>query len=381
MSRQSLAANSCCSVTNSRSWPACWTLRSAFGSWAAGVPGPRRAALLTSIASALARPPATFGRTRAVALGLVAALAWRSGVRQRVLLGALALAGCAGLAGVLVPRAPGTGGAFVLTLLDVGQGDGMALRFPDGRALVLDGGMADERYDNGARVMLPALRAGTASWTRSWRRTATHDHIGGRRRPRDVPCDRVVGRGMLRRARRAPHAAAPRDRALPTVAERGAPDRGPGYSVDVLWPPRHRSDRANDEPRIGRAHSSGLRATRCGCCSPAMRTLVERALVERGLPRCTVLKVGHHGRARRPGSSIAARRGGRGVSRAAQSLRASAPRGARPLPRTARPDRDRRRSTSWSFRRGGGWCVDARDAANARSRLPIGAQARYARRP
>ena len=42
--------------------------------------------------------------------------------------------------------------------LDVGQGDAAVLRFPNGRTMVVDGGERSERFDNGARVLLPFLR-------------------------------------------------------------------------------------------------------------------------------------------------------------------------------------------------------------------------------
>ena len=42
--------------------------------------------------------------------------------------------------------------------LDVGQGDAAFLRFPNGETMVVDGGERSERFDYGARVLVPFLR-------------------------------------------------------------------------------------------------------------------------------------------------------------------------------------------------------------------------------
>ena len=67
-----------------------------------------------------------------------------------------------------------------VVFLDVGQGDGAFIRFPNGRTMVVDAGSRSRRFDSGASVLLPFLR------DRGVRRIdvviASHphnDHVGG----------------------------------------------------------------------------------------------------------------------------------------------------------------------------------------------------------
>ena len=65
-------------------------------------------------------------------------------------------------------------------ILDVGQGDAVFLRFPNGRTMLVDGGPRTWSYDAGERVVLPFLRY--AGVTRLDAVVASHphsDHIGG----------------------------------------------------------------------------------------------------------------------------------------------------------------------------------------------------------
>ncbi len=121
-------------------------------------------------------PPPLWGWL--VFAGLLA-LAWRSSRRGAALL-ALFL-GVAVWANV--PARPGSGadGRLSLTLLDVGQGEAMVLRLPDGRVLMVDaGGGGGSEARLGDRVVGPAL------WARGIRRldgvVVTHadpDHVAG----------------------------------------------------------------------------------------------------------------------------------------------------------------------------------------------------------
>jgi competence protein ComEC len=73
---------------------------------------------------------------------------------------------------------PGPG--LEVVFLDVGQGDSTCLRFPDGKTMLVDGGNRAERFDAGAQVVVPYLRA--MGIRRLDAVVATHphdDHIGG----------------------------------------------------------------------------------------------------------------------------------------------------------------------------------------------------------
>jgi competence protein ComEC len=81
----------------------------------------------------------------------------------------------------LGPLAPAADGRLHLTVIDVGQGDGLLLRSPTGRTIAVDaGGSWDARFDSGERRVAPEL------WRDGVRRldalVVTHahpDHVGG----------------------------------------------------------------------------------------------------------------------------------------------------------------------------------------------------------
>ena len=79
----------------------------------------------------------------------------------------------------LVERGAGAG-TLEITFLDVGQGDALAIRSPRGRWILVDTGPRGQKYDAGARVVLPYLRR--RGVTRIEALVLTHpdlDHIGG----------------------------------------------------------------------------------------------------------------------------------------------------------------------------------------------------------
>jgi competence protein ComEC len=101
-------------------------------------------------------------------------------LRGRRLHGLLAVA-AAHAALALGPLAASADGRLHLTVIDVGQGDGLLLRSPSGRAIVVDaGGSREARFDPGERRVAPVL------WREGVRRLdalvvshAHPDHAGG----------------------------------------------------------------------------------------------------------------------------------------------------------------------------------------------------------
>lgn len=76
--------------------------------------------------------------------------------------------------------AAGPGPGLDAVFLDVGQGDGLFLRFPDGKTMLVDGGMRSERFDAGRQVVLPFLKYNGVRRLDVVVATHPHDdHIGG----------------------------------------------------------------------------------------------------------------------------------------------------------------------------------------------------------
>ena len=195
-------------------------------------------------------------------------------------------------------------GAFVVTALDVGQGDGLRrrrARRPGARprrrggAPGLRPGRPHRRCRRCAGGGSRALAAVVASH-------GDLDHAGGIPAVlRDVPADVVAGPGdvadtLLARAARA---AAPPGRPRARELTRGTCcSPAPGYEI-----------RTCGRPADSAATRAGRRIASRSCCSPRWRcrrrvrvlltgdidTLSRRASWRRGLPRIDVLKVAHHG--------------------------------------------------------------------------------------
>jgi competence protein ComEC len=105
---------------------------------------------------------------------------WTAHRRHRM---SAALVGLASLLGleILATRSGSPRGKLRITVLDVGQGDGSIIDFPDGRAMLLDGGgMVGSPVDTGSSVVLPMLRARRRSDIAVVVLSHPHpDHFGG----------------------------------------------------------------------------------------------------------------------------------------------------------------------------------------------------------
>jgi competence protein ComEC len=78
------------------------------------------------------------------------------------------------------PAAPDRAAPACLVAIDVGQGDALFARLPDGSALLVDAGPADESRDQGRLAVEPLLRAeGIVRVDRALLSHAHRDHFGG----------------------------------------------------------------------------------------------------------------------------------------------------------------------------------------------------------
>ena len=67
-----------------------------------------------------------------------------------------------------------------VVFLDVGQGDGAFLQFPNGKTMIIDAGIRSRHFDNGARVVVPFLRHRNIDRVDVVVASHPHsDHIGG----------------------------------------------------------------------------------------------------------------------------------------------------------------------------------------------------------
>lgn len=208
----------------------------------------------------------------------------------------LAAVAAAHAALALGPFAGQADGRLHLTVVDVGQGDGLVLRSPSGRAIVVDaGGARDGRFDAGERLMAPEL------WRQGVRRLdamvvshAHPDHSGGV--PFLLRAFRVAKSWEGPAAERDPgwrrlDAALRRAGGLRLAVTRGARLEWDGVGLRVLGPAPARvplarvrnEDSLVIEVRFGEVHM--------------LLTGDVTAEVERGLrlARALVLKVPHHG--------------------------------------------------------------------------------------
>ena len=183
--------------------------------------------------------------------------------------------------------------------IDVGQGDAALVVTPHGRALMIDtGGTRDGAYDIGARVDVPYLHHyGVRRLDYIILTHAHEDHAGGaggivRRLP--------VGMVLTAHEPRTEYArvlgfslAAPEMQHM-APAEAGEHIELDGVAIDILYAPQEASADGS-----GNEYSNVIRV-RYGAASflftGDLIAAQEKAMLDEGKePRCTVLKVAHHG--------------------------------------------------------------------------------------
>jgi competence protein ComEC len=234
----------------------------------------------------------------AAAVGLLGfSLVGSGGRRLRSIVGV----GAAAAALLFRPLAPDFSPAGLeIHVLDVGQGDAVAIRTPGRRWILVDAGPADARYDAGERRVLPFLRGRGALRIEALILTHPHlDHIGGAGAVlRNLPVGLVLDPGLAT-------GSAPYLELLRLIEDSGIAWREArsgrdmeldGVRFQILWPDPEALDAVEDANQI----SVVLRVT-YGSFSAVLPgdagSEVEQLLVERhgdGL-RAQVLKLGHHG--------------------------------------------------------------------------------------
>ena len=185
--------------------------------------------------------------------------------------------------------------------LDVGQGDATLVRFPDGRTWLVDAGgtLAGSRFDIGARIVAPALRAqGVRALDALLLTHADADHVGGAAGliPLIPPAQvwegvPVAGLPVLDVVRRA---------AATAGAEWGAVAAGrqarvAGVDVRVLHPPVPDWERRrprNDDSVVLELRLGAVSLILPGDVGPAVEATLADALAPSAL---RVLKAAHHG--------------------------------------------------------------------------------------
>lgn len=281
-----------------------WDAGAAWSGWIAGV----AAAWLIDSARAVdtapwlvwRTPPTSLVWTVAYYAALVSAVSLRGRRRCRqisVLTAAVCLVAIAIAPGLEWARP--TAGRLRLTVLDVGQGDALAVQFPSGHALLVDAGGVPGAFDVGERVVTPAL------WALGIRRldwlAVTHgdlDHAGGMLavardlRPREiwegVPVPPHAGLLTLRRQAQV-------DRVGWRQILAGHRLELGGVVVDVLHPPAPDWERRrvrNDDSLVLRIRFGEVEMLLTGDTG---REFEEAFAASPGRGLLRLLKVAHHG--------------------------------------------------------------------------------------
>ncbi len=201
---------------------------------------------------------------------------------------------------VLAGRASSPPGGLEVIVLDVGQGDALLVRFPDGPTMLIDaGGFARTRFDVGAKVVAPALRAlGILRLDLLAITHAHRDHLGGawailrsfspgavwlgRMPGDDAAVAALEGAAALRHI----PVVFPRRGVRILVGGAVVEVLNPGLGVETTGPAR------NDDSLVLRISFRGRSALLTGDLEAALETFLVRE--GRDL-RADLLKVGHHG--------------------------------------------------------------------------------------
>ncbi len=125
----------------------------------------------------IAREPFIFALLVATTVILVLRRQFAGKIRPSVRLLTATLSGATAV--ILLPFVP-LRNALELHVIDVGQGDAVAIRFPSGRWMLVDAGPRSPNFDAGARRVVPYLRRQGADRLEAIALTHPHlDHIGG----------------------------------------------------------------------------------------------------------------------------------------------------------------------------------------------------------
>jgi competence protein ComEC len=279
------------------------SVSTAAGAFLAG-PGVLGLAALDRVAAVAATAPGAavplHGATALLLTGALAAgyVASRRLGRVRPGIRAGAWAAVAVLVLVVVPLRP-SGDAVEIHMIDVGQGDAVAVRTPAGRWILVDAGLAGRGYDTGERRVVPYLARRGARRLEGLVLTHPHaDHTGGAEavirslRPRWVgdpgsPSPSTHYLGLLRVARV--------ENMRWVGLRQGAGIALDGVAVEFLHPEAvgALADDPNDLSVVMRVAYGDFTALLTGDAT----ALVEERLLHRYGEdlRGEVLKVGHHG--------------------------------------------------------------------------------------
>lgn len=266
-----------------------------------------RAIAFAASASPLARLPMPVPTATELAALALGAWAWwlaRAGPERRVVVAA-SLGALLGLEHAAV-REGRPQGELRVSMLDVGQADALLVDFPDGRAMLVDGGgAARSPLDIGRRVLVPVLRARRRGRLDVVAITHPHpDHYSGLAA---VLAEVAVGEVWI--GGEAPDDGAPGYAALlAEIARRGVPVRraaelcgGPRHfgaaSVEVLAPcPGQEQQRgANDGSLVLRVGLGTRRALLMGDAGAGREQDLLAGHGARARLAADLLKVGHHG--------------------------------------------------------------------------------------